>query len=155
MPTRHSEYKRLENDTYVTPQWVWDTLYEVEPWAKEATDPCPVNYTDSVFDICARAHAGGYVLGDIATNTPYGKLGPEIVRAILPVVDRAAFLFPANWDCAKGRKDLLNDNHFHCKYVLTRRITWDNLEDKATPSGNHAWYVWDKGYDGPALMKIL
>ena len=52
-------------------------------------------------------------------------------------------LLPHAWDTAKGRVDLWS-YPFLTKVVLTQRIRWENLEQKAAgPSMNHAWYVWD------------
>lgn len=151
MSQRNSGYARIAQDTYVTPQWVWDQLHYVEPWTKKAWDCCPEN---ADFDILTRTDTPRL----IASNTPYGSLGPKIVRHILSLdhVDKAAFLFPTDWDCAKGRKDLF-DSHgpFKCKYILTRRILWDNLEHTAQPSANHAWFVFDKHYIGAGRLHVL
>lgn len=150
MPQRNSGFERVQGDTYVTPQWVWDALHYVEPWSKQAWDCCPEN---ADFDILARVDTPRL----IASNTPYGRLGPKIVRHILSLdhVDKAAFLFPADWDCAKGRKDLFESPPFKCKYVLTERICWANLPKTGMPSANHAWYVFDKHYIGPGMMSVL
>ena len=162
MSQRNSGYERIPKDTYVTPQWVWEILYEHEPWAKTAIDICPVDYRIDAFSLLDDAHAGGYYYANVASNTPYGALGPKIVRHTLPVVHRAAFLFPSDWDCAKGRKHLFTEPQvggairFKCKYVLTKRIRWENIEQKkANPSGNHAWYVWDRAYTGVPQMRVL
>ena len=66
-------------------------------------------------------------------------------------------LLPMNFDAAKGRRDLFAENPaFKAKYVLTKRIRWENLEQKAAgPSSNHAWYVWDRSHSGPPTMGWL
>ena len=46
MAQRNSEYARVAGDTYVTPQWVWQALYSVEPYFDNPTfvwDCAPVN----------------------------------------------------------------------------------------------------------------
>jgi hypothetical protein len=40
---RHSGLERMPADTYVTPRWVYEALYTVEPWAKSAWDCAPVD----------------------------------------------------------------------------------------------------------------
>ena len=149
MGFRTSEYARIDNDTYVTPQWVWDCLYRVEPWAKEALDVCPANCQyDFLNDDCAPPayYACLSELG-VATNPPF-KISEAIVRRALeltkPKQGRVAMLLPHAWDTAKGRVDLFEALNFKAKYVLTKRIRWENLEQKKNgPSSNHAWYVWD------------
>ncbi len=147
MGFRHSEYEIKENQTYVTPQWVWDILYRQFPWFKGAYDCCPANATfDFLKDDLIRCY--------IATNPPYGKEAEKIVRHALHVTKLAgsvtggggsvAMLLPHAWDTAKTRKDLFTTAPFYAKLTLTRRIRWENLDQKAAgPSSNHAWYVWD------------
>src|SRR6185436_17303816 len=138
MAQRHSGYARQDADAYWTPQWVWDALYSVEPWARGAFDcaPCNKNGYDFLTD--------WDVYGDIATNPPYGRLAEKFVRHALDLPDRpnVAMLLPHAWDCAKTRIDLFQDRRFTRKYTLTKRILWDNLEHTASPSMNHAWFVW-------------
>jgi hypothetical protein len=137
---RNSEYKRQPADTYVTPGWVWDALYEVESWARTAFDCCPENAS---FDFLT--HNGPY--HRIATNPPY-NIADKIVRHALaltkPNMGRVAMLLPMAFDCAKGRVDIFRDHPaFDRKLVLMRRIRWANLpQSKAGPSMNHAWFVW-------------
>ncbi|MCI0596974.1 MAG: hypothetical protein L0Z48_10615 [candidate division Zixibacteria bacterium] len=150
MSQRHSEYARKPGDCYVTPPWVWEALYSVEPWARTAFD-------------CAPEHGGYDFLADwaifqnLATNPPYGKLAEKFVRHALdlPAKVNFAFLLPHAWDAAKGRVDLFKDQRFKCKHTLVERIRWANLEQKpAGPSTNHAWYVWraePRGFIKPAM----
>jgi hypothetical protein len=64
MPERHSGLERMPADTYVTPQWVYEALYAVEPWARAAWDCAPI---DADFDFLACSGEGK----SIATNPPY------------------------------------------------------------------------------------
>lgn len=147
----------MPNQTYVTPQWVWDALYKVEPWAATAWDCCPENAS---FDILKAGFDD--LPQDIATNPPYGHVGPKIVRHVTTLVSRAAFLLPADWDCAAGRRDLFNNPWFKRKYILTKRIHWDNISHKMDnkgkpiqPAGNHAWYVWNKTFSTTDYAKMV
>jgi hypothetical protein len=152
MSVRHSEYERLPGDLYITPQWVWDALYSVEAWAKDAWDCCPVNADFDFLTVMAPPK-------DIATNPPYGKQAEKVIRHALyttrAVNGRFAMLLPHAYDTAMGRVDLFNHLPFKCKWTLTKRIQWDNLVHTAAPSSNHAWYVWDWKYIGPPKMGWL
>jgi hypothetical protein len=154
---RHSEYERLPNDLYITPQWVWDALYSVEPWAKEAWDCCPAN---ADFDFLDHRPLGFHNRrGEIATNPPYGKQAERIIKHAIDVTrtanGRVAMLLPHAYDCAAGRVDLFKHLPFKYKWTLTKRIQWDNLVHTAQPSSNHAWYIWDWKYIGPPKMGWL
>lgn len=155
MSQRHSTYARQANDLYVTPQWVWAALYSVEAWAREAWDCCPVN---ADFDFLEMS----VTFKDLASNPPYGQSAERVIRHAIDLTSRmrkpgrVAMLLPHAYDCAKGRVDLFKNLPFKCKYTLTERIRWDNLDQKkAGPSTNHAWYVWDWKHIGPARMGWL
>jgi len=67
-----------------------------------------------------------------------------------------AMLLPMQWDAAKTRRDLFEKPPFKAKYTLTKRIRWENPEQKkAGPSQNHAWFVWDWNYTGKPFMGWL
>jgi hypothetical protein len=147
MAERNSEYARQDGDTYVTPKWVYEALYEVEPWANGAFDCAPVN---AEFDFLKH----DWMAPTIATNPPF-SLGEEFCRHALCVSLKVAMLLPHAFDTAKGRVDLWGEP-FKAKYVLTKRIRWENLEQKKNgPSSNHAWYVWDWTYRDKPFMGWL
>jgi hypothetical protein len=154
MSVRHSEYERLPGDLYITPQWVWDALYSVEPWARDAWDCCPVGAN---FDFLTQQH----LFRNIATNPPYGRAAERIIRHAVELASqmaspgRIAMLLPHAYDCAQGRVDLFKNSPFKIKHTLTKRIQWENLVHTASPSSNHAWYVWDWMYIGPPKMGWL
>lgn len=154
MAERHSGRERMFADTYVTPQWVWDALYSVEPWARDAFDCCPEL---ACFDFLECVPVKGFPA--LATNPPY-KIAESIIRHALdqtaPAMGKVAMLLPHAYDTAKGRVDLFNHLPFKCKWTLTKRIRWANLpQSKAGPSMNHAWFVWDWKYIGPPKMGWL
>lgn len=137
MPQRNSEYARKADDCYVTPQWVWDALYSVAPWAASAFDCAPISRDGYDFLEDWDVYDG------IATNPPY-KIADQFVRHALDLPNRppVAMLLPHSWDCAKSRVDLFTDRRFLGKFTLTKRIKWDNIEHVASPSSNHAWFIW-------------
>lgn len=148
MGQRHSEYSLTPGQTYITPQWVWNTLFSYYPRFRDGYECCPANADfDFTRDTTIRPC--------IATNPPYGREAERIVRHALFVTEIAngsvAMLLPHAWDTAKGRVGLWR-HPFICKIVLTTRIRWENLEQKkAGPSMNHAWYVWDWSHSGPPI----
>ena len=147
MSQRKSEYTRMAGDLYVTPKWVWEALYNVEPWASKAWDCAPVA---ADFDFLSMP----YRYQDIASNPPF-SLADRFCRHSLGMANRVAMLLPHTFDTAKSRIDLWL-RPFKIKYILTDRIRWDNLEQKKNgPSTNHAWYVFDQNYSGPPMMGWL
>jgi len=149
MAQRHSEYARIPGDLYITPGWVYDALYTVEPWAKLAFDCAPVSPTFDFLDPEFEPPTDW-----LATNPPFRKAEAFCRRAI-DLSDKVAMLLPHAFDAAKGRIDLWKWP-FKCKYTLTQRIRWVNLKQKNSgPSNNHAWFVWDKDYSGPPIMGWL
>jgi len=86
----------------------------------------------------------------IITNPPYRK---DLIRAF---IDRAlaytkesnglvAMLMRVDFDSAKTRADIFGEHPaWFGKIVLNKRVVWfDNPDCKASPSENHAWYIWD------------
>jgi hypothetical protein len=80
----------------------------------------------------------------IVTNPPYSHATEFIEHALnlLPRRGFAAFLLRCDFDSAKTRQHLFGRRQsFWRKVVLVRRIQW--FEHKiASPSYNHAWYIW-------------
>jgi hypothetical protein len=149
MVERHSGFARLPEETYVTPHWVYELLYSVEPWARTAWDCAPVN---ARFDFLTIALEGQ----DIATNPPY-KLAPQFCRRAVSHAPRVAMLLSQHFDTAKSRRDLFAEcKVFKAKYTLTKRIRWENLiQSSAGPSRNHAWFVWDHQHSGRPFIGWL
>lgn len=151
MAQRNSEYERIEGDLYVTPKWVWQALYEVEDF-EGAYDCAPKNATFDFLSLRTTRER-------IATNPPF-NLADQFVRHALamtrPHNGRVAMLLPMAWDTAKSRRDLFEQAPFKAKYTLTKRIRWENLEQKKNgPSNNHAWFVWDWKHVGGPFMGWL
>lgn len=96
----------------------------------------------------------------IITNPPFGEAGEQFVeRALMLMRERegiVAMLFRADFDSAISRRKLFADHPaFAKKIVLTRRIVWFVEADgkpKASPSFNHAWFIWDWKHRGPPTI---
>lgn len=151
MSQRNSGYTRVAGDTYITPRWVYELLWEVEPWAKSAWDCAPP---------CAQFDFLKVMLldKDICTNPPFSQAEAFVRHALMLTRvygGKVAMLLPYAFDSAKGRVDLWGPP-FKARYNIVRRIRWVNLEQKkAGPSQNHAWFVWDREYVGRPFIGWL
>lgn len=95
----------------------------------------------------------------IITNPPY-ELATEFCETALRRTESGrglvSMLLRTDFDHAKSRAYLFRDNPaFAKKVVLTRRIAWfveANGKPKASPSFNHAWYIWDWKHEGPPTI---
>jgi hypothetical protein len=145
---RNSEYARQADDLYVTPRWVYEELYKVEPWAEFAWDPAPEDRYDVDF---LKDDLTKMVGLDIATNPPF-SLADAFIKQSLAITEaprgKVAMLLPYTFDAAKSRR-LIWQYPFKIRYNITTRIRWLNLtQKKAGPSTNHCWYVWDWNFRG-------
>ena len=95
----------------------------------------------------------------IITNPPF-ELATEFIERALRWMERtggfAAMLLRTDFDHAKGRAHLFRDcPAFSKKLVLMKRIVWFVEADgkpKASPSYNHAWFIWNWQHEGPATL---
>lgn len=165
------EYQRQRNEKYFTPAWVTQALLERETFYGQAIDPAAG--AGHILDVLSAAGipARGFDIdpdradiaqldffgigafdGNTITNPPFGIGGRMAVNFIEHALGLAkssggkvAMLLPLAFDSAKGRRHIFADcPQFAGKYVLTKRIRWANLEQKAAgPMENHQWCIWD------------
>jgi hypothetical protein len=168
-----SAYDRIAGDRYYTPAWVTEALLRavsfdglvIDPaaGAGHIVDACAANgiiaegtdiapdamHVRGPLDYLTAVSSG---VRNIVTNPPYGPGGRTAVAFILKALadtenanGKVAMLLRVDFDSAHGRREIFGDHPaFAAKYVLTRRIRWANLEQKASgPTENHAWFVWD------------
>jgi hypothetical protein len=174
MSQRNSEYARQERDLYETPEWVTETLIPHLPHITRAWEPaCGSGQMLRVLSRHMPAYgtdlAGGNdflmlttVLGDvdaIITNPPYThdvEFSERALQMMEPVGGAVAMLLRVDFDSAKTRNHLFRDCPAWCrKIVLTKRIVWfveDDGKPKASPSENHAWYVWNWKHEGAPTL---
>jgi hypothetical protein len=174
MSQRSSGYQRLK--VYTTPSWVTETLIGFivarpgtiwEPACGEggmaevlrgqfavlATD------IDRGEDFLKRDRIPNSSIRGIVTNPPY-ELAEEFCRHALALTKSVggfvAMLLRCDFDHAKTRSDLFRDcAAFAKKIVLTKRIVWFVEYDgrpKASPSFNHAWFLWSHEHQGPPTI---
>jgi hypothetical protein len=154
-----AKYERVANDLYETPAWVTEVLLRHvrfgQIWEpargngamqdviqshgiKNIGTDLPNNFLDM----------GAATAWDVVTNPPY-KHADEFVRHALAITKthkrKVAMLLRNEWDCAKGRRDILADHPaYTMKIVLLRRPRWfEKKAGDASPRHNYAWYVWD------------
>jgi hypothetical protein len=136
---RHSEYERMPRDTYITPDWVWESLYEREPWARTAFDCCPAHGDYNFLE-------DWEISQDLRTNPPFNIAEKIIAHALdLPTKVWIAMLLPLGFMTARGklRRSLFTDRRYKGFYMLPARVRWVNLpQKKSGPSTEHVVHVW-------------
>jgi hypothetical protein len=167
---RGSGYERKERDLYETPEWVTEAVVPHLPatscvvWEPAAGGGKMVNaLLKSGFGVVASDIATGRdfltqpaprPFRAIITNPPYALAEQFIIRAMtmIPRDGFVAMLLRTDYDHAKTRQRLFSGSAaFARKVVLTKRIVWFE-GPKAAPSFNHAWYIWDRGHEGPPTL---
>lgn len=100
---------------------------------------------------CRLVHYDG-----IVTNPPYGPRGRTAEAFIRQGLRRTrdygflALLLPVDFDSASTRHDLFGGcPQFAGQIVLTKRIKW--FDGPASPSANHAWFLWQRTWIGNRL----
>jgi hypothetical protein len=169
---RNSGYARKERDLYETPDWVTDALIPHIPrrpcqiWDPACASGKMVRRLRVHYPVCASdVHETGddFLMMDkapdgtdmISTNPPYEDAQQFIehaLRLMEPCRGLVAMLLRCDFDHAKKRAHLFRDcPAFAKKLALTKRIAWfleANGKPKASPSFNHAWFIWDRRHDG-------
>lgn len=181
MSQRESGYARKERDLYETPEWVTEALLPHlrplriiwEPACGSGKMYRVLARTAEVWG-CDIEPGDGFIQADflgptprvavdnadaIITNPPYELATAFCEQAVSRMAGNrglVAMLLRTDFDHAKSRTGLFRDCPvFAKKIVLMKRITWfveDNGKPKASPSFNHAWYIWDWRHDGPPTI---
>ena len=181
MSQRDSGYERKERDLYETPEWVTWALIPWLPGKLNVWEPaagsgkmsralteaghrvfhtdinCPLECLQIDFLKCRQDMGIGN--NAIITNPPY-ELAAEFCDHALSLMEIrqgiVAMLLRTDFDHAKSRAHLFRDcPAFAKKIVLMKRICWfveANGKPKASPSFNHAWYIWDWKHEGPPTI---
>jgi hypothetical protein len=171
MSQRDSGYERKERDLYETPEWVTEALLphisrNLNVWEPAcasgkmsrvlawAGNPVVATDIDTGWDFLTHEPPPQF-FKSIITNPPY-ELATEFIVRSLTFTESAsgivAMLLRTDFDHAKTRRHLFGDcAQFAKKIVLTKRIQW--FEDsKASPSFNHAWFIWDWTHKGAPTL---
>lgn len=171
-------YEREPNDFYETPAWVTRALWRnihvptqatiwepaagrgaiakawegPNPWLMSDINPMAADVL--LLDFLSINLTPDGSIGAIITNPPFKILDAFARHALsfgqennIPV----ALLARNEWDCAKGRADLIDQ--LAMKVVLRKRPIWfPDREQRASPRHNYAWYIWRPGHVGPAQI---
>jgi hypothetical protein len=167
---RNSGYKRKRFDSYSTPPWVVEALIphlgtKLHIWEPAAGNG---NVARALADAGCVVEASDISEGRdflktptifncdaIVTNPPYSLAAEFIehaVKVMQPCMGKVAMLLRTDFDHAISRRHLFA--HCPCfakKLVLTKRIVWFEPK-KASPSFNHAWFIWDWRHVGPPVL---
>jgi hypothetical protein len=167
MSQRDSGYARLDLDTYETPSWVTEALVpHIPERIRKICEPA----AGSGKMVRALQNAGYEVessdisQGDdfllfvgfkpaIVTNPPYILACEFIARALATTSPDGfvAMLLRTDFDHAKSRAYLFDEQTFAKKLVLRERIRWIE-NSRGSPSFNHAWFMWDYLHQGPPIL---
>jgi hypothetical protein len=169
MSQRSSGYKRKKNDEYFTPAWVTRALLCHIPKRIEFVWE-PASGKGAIAKVLSEIGRIEVIISDLAlgrdfiritddvqaviTNPPF-KLAREFIEHALAVTKRkrgfVAMLLATDFDHAKTRRALFDCPQFSKKLILTKRIVW--FEPMiASPSSNHAWFIWDWRHKGPPTI---
>lgn len=173
-----SKYSRKANDAYPTPAWVTQAVASLLPDARGAIwEPaCGEGHMVTALEKSGHRVAAATdvltgtdflstwfmpeVCGMIVTNPPYSKATQFVEHALTlskPQQGVVAMLLRVDFDSGKTRRHLFRDcPAWACKLILLERIAWfteDNGKPKASPSENHAWYIWDYCHTGDPIIK--
>ncbi|MGH6614977.1 hypothetical protein [Sphingomonas sp.] len=164
-------------DFYPTPEWATYALIDNEKFDGEIWEPACGDGTMArvlaetgeqvlASDLYDRGYGEVGVdflksdrsVENIVTNPPYNaaegflETGYKLARRKCALLLRLAFLEGAN----RQRKIFSNTPPARV-WVFSERITFypANAEVKGSGTTAYAWFVWDKGYEGPTELKWL
>ena len=97
----------------------------------------------------------------IITNPPYNIAENFINHALGFDVKLVAMILRNEWDCAKTRTYLFEQDvlskRFAMKIVLTSRPRWDDWRNKPKPDKgprhNYSFFCWIGGWQGPPIIR--
>ena len=178
--SNHTEKKRQEQDYYATDPKAVDLLLEQETFSTDIWEcACgeghlserleDYGYNVLSTDIIDRGYGRGDVdflkqtynfKGDIITNPPY-KYAKEFVYKALELVDdgsKVAMFLKVLFLESKSRRELFKKHPPKTIYISSSRLMCaKNGDFERSPSSAvaYAWYVWEKGYKGPTMVKWI
>ena len=96
--------------------------------------------------------------GDIITNPPY-KYAKEFVEEALRVVTdghKVAMFLKLTFLEGQARRDLFRQHPPQTVYVSSARLQCGKNGDfSGTSMVAYAWFVWQKGHQGPTVLKWI
>jgi hypothetical protein len=171
MSQRGSGYARKPDEQYETVAWVVVALLPHVGKIEHAWDPCDrgsgrliatlrncgIDAVGTVEDFLGTFEPPVGV-SHLITNPPYGEnrrgemAERFIAHALQLDVPHVAMLLRNDFDSAIRRQHLFRLNPmFAGKVILLNRIKW--FAGDSSPSDNHAWFLWDRAYKGPPIIR--
>ena len=177
--SNHVEEEREENDYYATQPLAVEKLLEIEIFSTNiwecacgeghiskvlenrghvvrSTDLIDRGYGESGVDFLKQTNGFD---GDIITNPPYKYAQEFIERALylIPEKRKVAMFLKLQFLEGKGRKSLFLLDPPHTVWVSSSRLACAKNGDfkRSGLSGAvaYAWFIWEKGYNGPTHLK--
>jgi hypothetical protein len=172
MAQRISGYARQANETYETPAWcaqivadgylrghckhVWDPADGPSSRLAVALQAQGFTVTATADNFLAKRAPPDPSIEASVMNPPYGwngRLAHRFIAHALNLTPIVAALLKIDFDSGKTRSPLFADcPHFVGKIVLLDRITWFEPAI-ASPSENHAWFLWHRQHQGPPTIR--
>ncbi len=178
--SNHSKYERQAEDYYATDPIAVKLLLEVEPQLSNIWEcACGEGHLAKVIaeqgklhkatDLINRGYGNvedfllnkePYHHGDIVTNPPYIK-AVEFVKHAIDKVDTGRYVcmfLKVLFLESQSRKELFTKYPPKVIYVSSSRINCAKNGDFETYNSGaiaYAWYVWQKGYIGDAVIKWI
>lgn len=161
-------------DWYVEPEWCSERLFDVEPFIGEVFDPaCGLGrivkgakskglwstgadivfrspYAARVQDFLARDE----VVGNIASNPPFGVADAFAKHALNLAARKVALLLPTKWMNGAARGKWLETTPLRRVWLLAPRPSMppgpviEAGEKPGNGTVDFAWFVWERGYVG-------
>lgn len=179
----HTTDERQREDYYATDPKAAHLLLSVEPTLSNIWEcACGERHLANVFadyGILGRAsdlvdRCGNEILdflsidnlhwgGDIATNPPY-KYAQEFIEKALSIIDNGHYVcmfLKITFLEGKRRKELFRNHPPKTIYASSSRINcakngkFEGLRESGGSAVAYAWYVWEKGYKGPTIIKWI
>lgn len=168
------------NDYYATEPRAVELLLEQEEFASKVWEPaCGEGHISKVLkehgcevfssDLIDRGYGDGWMDFlqfkqtkemdcDIITNPPY-KFAKEFVEKALDVVapgHKVAMFLKLTFLEGQGRRELFRNNPPQTVYVSSARLQCGKNGDfTGTSMVAYAWFVWQKGYPGPTIVRWI
>jgi hypothetical protein len=168
MAQRISGYEREANETYETPAWVpkvladgflrglcthvWDPANGPNSKLAHALRDQGFCVTATNSDFFAHRALPDPNIEATVSNPPYGRggrLAHRFIAHALNLTPIVAMLLKVDFDSGRTRSSLFGEcKYFAGKIILLDRIVWFEPAI-ASPSDNHAWFVWHRDHYGP------
>lgn len=176
--SNHSDYERAESDFYATAPRAIDALFAKEEFAPKIWEcACGEGHLSKRMvelgkevistDLVDRGYGelmdflqqGVGFNADIITNPPYKYAQEFVEKAIELTAGKVAMFLKITFLEGQKRRKLFEKYPPSKVYVFSARIqVARNGEEemwKKSSAACYAWFIWEKGYEGPPIIKWI